>query len=284
VPGTATITTNSDGSKTSFANVSYTGPTFTIPSTLSVESYTALSTNSQNQIIQDYKLASGSGTFKVWHGSDFSMVYNSQTGQYTLSANQQPTTLTPGIDSAKVTQTAQAFATKYFGASPLLVITQEISYGIDEQISTITADKALFANLPLSYVIDGYPVTVSANNLYPLIVTVNSANQVTKATFVPAQLQMTSLGKKPTLTVTQALANINKGQAAVTSVFQENFQPIDLTSITSAAMTSVKVQYRVDAASNLIYPFYIFDGTGTNAQNTALNLEISTPAVAITAQ
>lgn len=282
IPASEVITTNTDGSRTVFSNVSYTGSELNVPPQLDIGAYEANEIPLVSRLTQDYQLQSASTTFKVWRGPEYTLTYSSQIDQYTLSLNQltetdETKTINPEFAQALATD----FVQKYLPEAGVELITDQIVFSIDEDDTAVDPTKAHMAFFPFSYALSGYPVVMGASNLLPVGITVDQNNQLTKVVFTPALLRISPVGKKSTLSLSQAVKNINNGQASITSAFQTEFKEIKLASITEGTLSSATLQYRLDPEHKLVYPFYIFKGTVKNDQNVELEVQISTPAVAI---
>lgn len=281
IPASDLITTNTDGTQTNFSNVVYSGPEIEVPPRMEIASVQVQEIPVVDQLIQDFQLQRTSTTFQVWRGPQYSLTYSSQINQYTLSLNQPAPPGSAPLNPGTAQEVAKTFVAQYFGGTNLQLLENNIRYTLEEGDSQVPVSQAQAAVFPFSYSLQGFPVVLGQTNLLPVTVTVNQANQLVKAVFTPANLQLTPRGSKNTLSVETAVENINQGQASITRAFQENFQPIDLASIVSGDMVQGTLQYRMDAQSQLVFPFYVFSGVVINSQNVPINAEISTPAVAI---
>jgi hypothetical protein len=82
-----------------------------------------------------------------------------------------------------------------------------------------------------------------------------------------------------TISLDQAIKNIEKGKASV--IYATTGQPerLDLNWIDTANLTDFEIEYRFDETTKIAYPFFKFEAAITNSAGVAMQAIIITPAV-----
>jgi hypothetical protein len=282
IPETKTLKTNLDGTQTTFQSVKYTGPAFSGPSELPIQRLTQTipMTSVRDELVADFNLKnSGAGS---WSSDTYSLSFINQINQYIFVSNTflEPTQQVINRDQAQIV--AQSFIQKYFSQLNLDLVANKIQAMSDQDGSDTTSTNEANATMyqfPFSYTFEGIPLAYGSISSLPVKVVVNINYQPQKVSFFSSLYKFVTLSNKPLISVESAVANINQGKASITSAFQPDFQQIDLSTISSAELTSVELEYKLDNESKLAYPFYHFKGAAKTPQDTLLEVEIVTPAV-----
>lgn len=281
LPASPFVSVNVDGSSTLFENVTYTGTPLEIPQTAKIASITFLEANAVSQLVANYALVPSVNTTGFWRGPTHTLSLVTQINQYSLTLNEHAHENPPIVNLEAAKGVASDFVKTYFPSSDLKLLESKVSYSSDDHGRQTEPENALYVTLPFSYQIDGYEVNVGAASLKPLSITVNGEGEIQKVAFFPQTSQLEATDVKGTLTISEALKNINFGNASITRAFQEDFQAFNIRAIKSAQLETVTLEYRLDEALRLAYPFYHFYGTATDDQGVRFTIEILTPAIAV---
>lgn len=281
LPESPYVSLNVDGTTSTFKEVSYTGGEVAIPKTAKVASVTSNSTDILEKIVSTYGLTLREGSSTSWLGSEFSLLYIPSINQYSFTSNAH----LENAEKLAIRQIAQpvadAFVSSFFTQTKLQLQENEIRYSKDDHGRAGSPNTAQFITFPYSYQIDNYPVKLGLVNLFPLTITINHENQIQKVDFFAQLYTFEEVDIKPTLTVEQAIKNIQLGKASVIRAVNNEFQKVDIQKIESASLTRGSIEYRVDEALRLSYPFYHFFGSAVDSNGTAFEVEILTPAIAV---
>lgn len=280
-----TLNRNYQGGTTTFEKVTYIGIAPNFPNELPVA--TAVNFQPLNledrtvkdKLIAQYDLQRHPVVTTLWLSPSYALQEIEATGSYELS-NQSFLPDEKVVDSVKALDTAKSFVEEYFPTSNLLVLEDRIIYReADVHGDVVEAAEAGLVEIPFGYVIEGYPVFLEKSVEYPISVMVNANNTIQKANFHPYFLEATIDGKIKTLSIPEALANINANKATIISSFYSGFETQSLENITSGALADVQIEYRVSSDTNRIVPYYRFKGQLTNSEGQEFYGEIITPAV-----
>ena len=113
--------------------------------------------------------------------------------------------------------------------------------------------------------------------------TLNNNLQVATASLTSNLLNVVPQEKRfSLLNMEEAISNINKGRVFISYVENANsltVKTIDISKLTNINLTTVKIEYRLNESQNLAIPCYHFSGTGFDAHNNKVDLEVVTPAI-----
>lgn len=288
IPQTATyIQSNFYGQKTTFQNISYSGAQPEVPQQMTVDRQTATSTTIDDvlsQMVKNYQLTQLTSPSNVWTGQSYSLSKTAVTNSYTLSNDVFTPTQTL-LDKTLAIATAQKFMQSYFPGIQTSVLENNIGYYLtaNEPVET-TADKATGAYLPFTYQVDGYPVYFQNNSSYPFGFSIDGDLNIIRVDFSPFFIQLTPLQKQNTISINQAVQNMNAGKASLINIGLDGAGVDNISEVKSADLSSVSLEYRTDEKTDFVYPFYRFSGTATNGTGQSFTVEIITPAIQTTVQ
>ena len=288
VPQSPFTQTNINNTSTVFTGVRYTGPAFTPPGQLTVaraslneEAFTEI----VSTLVTSLALEPVETEPNTWQNPAYYLFLEEYDNRYIL-VNQSLSFVEPEnhVNLTQAATTAEEFFTTHFpniAAKPQL---SEVVYStaVGHYDTVESPAEADVVQIPFAYTLDNLPIFYANRSEYPFILYVTGDNKVGKVFFYPQSLRYTSLSKNDTLTIDQAIANINRNQGAIVSFTQDEGSENVLAEIKSAKLTNVTMEYRLDPDSNILYPFYRFSGTAQNATNVTLAIELITPAVATT--
>ncbi len=275
------------GTKTTFQNITYTGTEFKVPTQLSIAQFTPMALTGDKLATQfetDFNLTALGIPANTWAGTSYSFSLAEGSGHNVLNKDDAfPSAQIVNKDQA--IQTAQTFLQKYIPGNTLQVISDKINYYADSPEPAVTdASKSNLVFLPFSYVIDGYPVFYQNQRDYPFEFLVDPENNIHKFSYYPFFIQISPGQKQNTISIAQAVTNINAGKASLISMDADDTSVTDISQITSAKLNAVSIEYRTDSQSGYVYPFFRFLGTATNGKNESFQVEIITPAIQTTSQ
>lgn len=281
LPTSPFVQVNVDGSSTTFENVSFVGTATTMPRTAKITQVETIPVNPLEQLIADFQLTPHPDLEEFWANERFNLILIPEVNQYSFTQNENFDSPTSGINAETAQSAAQNFVTTYFADSNLVLLDENVRYLMDEHAEDVDPSKANFIYFPYSYKIDNFLLKMGPANLLPLSVTVNAQSQIVEADFFAQLYSFNVADTKPTLTIEQAIKNINAGKASINRAVNADLKMINLQTVTSAQLTRVEMEYRLDEALRLAYPYYHFYGTAVDDQDTSFEVEILTPAVAV---
>ncbi len=280
-----TLNRNYQGSTTRFEKVTFVGTTPDLPKELVVataENFVPLNFEDRtikDKLIAQYKLQRNPNVPELWVSPDYALQEIPSTGSYELST-QVALPVDKIADSLTALETAQKFVAAVLPGNNLQLLDKKVVYRDADAHGDITEPtQAGLIDVPFGFEIDSYPIYLEKSLEYPVRVMINADNQIQKATFHPFFLTPKIDGKIKTLTVAEALANINANKATIISSYYEGFESESLEQITSAALNTITIEYRVSSDTKRIVPYYRFSGQLINAQGQQFYGEIITPAV-----
>jgi hypothetical protein len=286
IPATTFIQTNVDNSQSSFSEVTYSGSSIEIPTELPVASAQRFTTSEDDVlalIVEQFNVTPHPNVPNLWTNDSWALS-ESRNGLFTLVKNNFQIIENPELDINQTTNVAQNFVNNYFQQLNITLINSSIRYynNVFEPREIDASPNAAMVKIPFSYTIAGYPVFYEQNALFPFEVWVTAENEVSKFTYYPQFVQLQEVGTKPLISIDQAIENINQNNlASVISYNNTSTTIITLEEVTSADLTSVSLEYRVDSSTNVAFPFYRFAGTAL-LSGIETPIEITTPAVEVT--
>lgn len=282
VPANTVFTQNFDGSQTKFGDIAFTGSLPSFPTKLAVGQAKATQASEQyvvSQLVSTYQLKKLDVPPNTWVGDAYSLNKDQQTGNYYLAKN-QVTTQTAFVNQPQAVAAAAALLQKTFPDISLKSFeSQSQFFTANVEPKTVDPSQAQIVLIPFAYLLNNLPVFYQNQSAFPFEIYITADNQVQKLIFNPNFIQVSPIQDQAIISVPQAITNMKSGNVSVISSIRDVISPGDFSQISSANMTSVQLEYRVDATNQLIYPFYHFSGTGKNLQNEDLKLELITPAI-----
>lgn len=285
IPLQPIINRNYQGSTSTFEKVTFIGIAPNLPAELSVgtaENFVPLNFEDRTvkeKLITRYDLQRHPAVPTLWMSPTYGLQEIEETGSYELISQ---VFLPEGklVDTVLARQVAQNFVDSIFPENNLQLLFNKIIYRhADVHGDIVEAQDAELVEIPFGYTIDTYPIFLEKSLEYPVTVIINADNQVQKAVFHPFFLTPKIDGKIETLTLPEALANINSNKATIVSSRYEGFERESLEKIVTGSMSEITIEYRVSAETKRLVPYYKFSGSLTNDQGQEFYGEIITPAV-----
>lgn len=195
-------------------------------------------------------------------------------------------------DIAQIKQTGINFINTVYTAQPHSLILQDYSfiYNSDSDYETdssnlkqkdIVATKLFFTPN-----FENIPILERSAVISRISLTLNNNLQVATASLTSNLLNVVPQEKRfSLLNMEEAISNINKGRVFISYVENANsltVKTIDISKLTNINLTTVKIEYRLNESQNLAIPCYHFSGTGFDAHNNKVDLEVVTPAINFT--
>jgi hypothetical protein len=195
------------------------------------------------------------------------------------------------IDAAKV------FVNEQLGITQLIPLESEVvaaTYGEsgdvyenDEEIRlklpspSPAPNKSESYRIPMSYIVDGFPVLVGADAAPPITVVIQD-NRAVKLTFSNTFFSFEPINPPaPTITVDAALLQLKAGMGSITAVnAREQFGELSLAQIQSATFHTAQLVYRANHEMRIIAPFYDLTGDAVLDSGERLSITATTPATA----
>lgn len=185
------------------------------------------------------------------------------------------------INAQAALNAAQNFLREYLPDHNLEVVVNETQYlsADDSHLSITTSDEASIISFTFSNQLQSIPILVDKIIDRPVTILVNSQNEIIRMQIRPQYISLSPRRSFETISVYQAVENINNGYASV--IFAESTlgYTSSLNFITSANLSSATLEYRLDETTGTIAPYYRFSGELTNDQNQTFAAEIITPAI-----
>lgn len=185
-----------------------------------------------------------------------------------------------GISRQQAEAASRAFFTEVFHLPvDALSVTSMRFFSSDEMHDEVSPEVARYVIIRYDHNIDGVPlVRAHAGNSVARAV-VDQDNRIRVLTFQPIEVKSTGSEWFNSFTVEEAMSNINRNNAFIANANSDVLEPIDLSKITNATLTSGRIEYFAPqpGAQELI-PYYRFSGTATNNRGVELSVDIMTPA------
>ena len=257
----------------------YTGLSLTIPSTLAYYQVRPLSSNEiTSKIATSYNLTPHPVVQNFWISSD---------KQTTLSVNEQglitfaTTTSSPAMPANYSIQ--QAVNTAYaqlatFGLDPKIFKVGSTKYLSGEGEELLSTANPTFLEIKLIPQVNEYPLIYSSQTEPFNIFYLNANYVINKAIFSPISFDIISESRASTLTLDQAIEQINLGNLTVINVYSDITNPTVDLDLERINFTKVILEYRFNPSTNTILPYFHFTGVEDNDLGRQ-NIEVITPAI-----
>jgi len=283
-PPTPTVKTdliqkNFNGSETDFNKVDFVGQKIDLADELTIAQVEIKPLSGVlAKLTKQFNLKKSEKVDNLWQGPKYSLTFDPYLSMYTLVRNETPSTV-GGIDQLASLTVAKKIIDD-LGFNDLNINHKNVTYleGAGDLHPTDNAQNAKYILVPFSYQVDGFPVWFGQDNYDPVSVMIDNQLSLQKLTFKPNQLSFHSTGTLPTLSIDQAVNNINHDIASVIFVKNKVDLEIDLTKLTKVTLNKVAVEYRIDEKKVAI-PYYRFSGLAVNDKGQKFEVEIITPAV-----
>lgn len=276
---------NYDDTQSTFKKVSFSGNEIYIPEIFNIyqaTKNTGLADDLASKIIAEYNLTADSSVENYWLSENAALSKNSYENYYVfnnVSSNKEGNNnLAISIDEA--IKICQNFYSKYNFLAPLIPQKEAIVYLNNKfEQSKVDSSEASYAQIPLTYELDGYKVFFENQNSYPFLCRVNNLYNLERVIFRDFFQEFTAARQIPSISIDQAVKNIKNGKASIIDATSNIAYTLDLNWINNADLYAVKIEYRYDEKLKIAYPFYNFSAKITNAGGINIEAKIITPAV-----
>lgn len=281
------FSTNVDSQISTIYNVSFTGDSPNLPTTLPILDVTNTHKHPEviQHLIENYELETVVAN-NLWVNQQTNVSLSQTTlGCYLFDTASDPsnTVITTSWTTEQVLDAATSFLTEVVGETGVTPLVSDIYYlsgflGEAAITAPLAADHAV---VPFSYTFQNTPVFYSKDLSLPFHVHIDRNLQPFMLDFCPTSHNFTQKEVWPLLSVDQAVANIsrNRGNTSILAIGQENFQDYNPSLFNSGTLNTVSLEYRIDETAKLAYPFYRFTGTLIDRSNVPVEVQLITPAI-----
>lgn len=276
------VTTNYDEKSSTFKKVTFTGEAITLPEEMPL--YQLMSGNQVSEDIaekirQNFQLLQNKDRNNYWQNEDKLLVYRKAEGTYALSDSGVIPDTGLGIDTNQAIKTCQDFFKNASGLDLQAETDRVIYLDNNYESNIVSQSQAKQAYIPFSLGINGYPTYIGNQSEFSFSCQVLNSYQIYRVTFSDFFYTFQESYQVKTITIDQAVKNIEKGIASIISIDDEMITSFDSYWIDSARLTKVQVVYRYDKDLQIAYPFYQFNAVLTNSEGLTTAGTIITPAV-----
>jgi hypothetical protein len=151
-----------------------------------------------------------------------------------------------------------------------------------EGYAKLPPEKASVVTYTYNSLLHGFPVVLSNSPLPAVEVAVDGNNQILSFTYVPQSFSELSSTIYPTITTSEAVQNINNGNARLLYAQTEGAIPLQLSELSQGKLQNVIIEYRMEnnqQGEQTLMPYYNFTGTAVDAGGNAVSVTILTPAI-----
>ncbi|MEX0896289.1 MAG: hypothetical protein WDZ94_05175 [Patescibacteria group bacterium] len=275
-------TSNYDQSTSTFNNVVFTGEPIVLPRTLPIATGTVQRLN-HNTIVErftnSFNLAPSPTSENLYLNENYEFSYVEQLDSYYFQALSEQAG-DNAINTQQALNVAKQFIDTFLPEHNIALAQNGVGYFIDKG-HTVSAPshEATLVNFIFTTSLQDIPILVGASTSTISNIWVDNAHRVVKAEFLPIVIEYNEGRTYETISVYQAVENINQNQASIITAFSPEVGLPDISQVKSATLTNVRVDYRLDEASNTIVPYYDFYGTINTESGESVEASIITPAI-----
>lgn len=276
---------NYDNTQSTFKKINFSGTNISVPVIFNIyqaKNSPGLADELANKLIIEHQLVADENIENYWLSESYALAKSNYEHYYTFrSGNKNEGAAELAIITDSAIEVCQNFYSKYNILVPLVVQKDSIIYldsGFEQ--NAVDVNKATFAQIPLTYELDGYKVFYENQNEYPFFCRVDNFYNLERVGFKDFFQEFEVSKQLSSLSINQAVSNIKKGNASIIDASSEIATVIDLNWINEADLYSVEIEYRYDNELKIAYPFYKFQAKLTNSAGINIQAEIITPAVA----
>ena len=281
-------TNNYDQTQSTFKQISFIGQPIIVPDNFHIyqaQNNTGAAQELAMRIVKEYQLSPEGSRDEYWLGEQQSVTKSNYENNYLfINITTENRNNVPLLTSEAV-ETCLNFYRKYEMLLGLQVQIDDIIY-FNEGFEPVEVDpnQAMLVHIPLTYVLNDYPLYLENHDDYPFFCRVNNYYELERVVFRDFFQTFQSVKEMPSLSIDQAVVNIKNGHASIIRAESRVAFIIDLNWIERAELTSVKIEYRYDEELKIAYPFYNFSARLTNSAGINIDANIITPAVRSAAQ
>ncbi|MEA2056395.1 MAG: hypothetical protein U9O78_01600 [Patescibacteria group bacterium] len=269
-----------------FSNIVYEGPSLAIDRSLKIyqpKQTSITQGNIKEILLETYKLESHKSAKNVWVGPDYSLHKPEGKSEYQLSSTSSISSVTKIRPLAAINE-AEKIINSLFGNYKLTPFEKNVEYFKGSyHLEPSSEEETQWVSVPFTHLIENrYPVYYEKNIAAIVEVLIGPKYTLQKATFSFPLLEFEQKYEKSTLSVENAVQNINNNnQTTIVTALTSQAGQLDLSKIKSGKLEECQLEYRFDASTGLLYPFYRFKGELINQNNKKIFAQIITPAIKI---
>ena len=152
----------------------------------------------------------------------------------------------------------------------------------DQQPRIVTQDQARSARAVFGQAINGFPVQINQNQDSAVTVVMKLDGELVKMVILPFINQPQTSDSLPTISVDQALKQIETGEFTIIGLHQLQGSYQNIKSFSRTTFQSVQIEYRLLLKQNQYWPYYRFTGLAFSQNGQPVQeVELITPAVKI---
>lgn len=294
-PNSTTTTTppltqqgNPDGSQTEFMGITFSGTAPTVPEKMwlaDVMNYNQ-SNNQEllDSLITAYELQPSPYVQTVWVGPEYSLEYDPNSselrlGKKLLNPTSPPSKITPSTLPQLVAK-ANTAAKTIFPSVPFVSFPDKTQLLVGgAEFSPATTDDATHIQVPFGPSFYQIPVVLQYDRALPMMMYLDAKGIVTKIVARPFTAEFKASTQHPTLSIQEALQEIERGNASIIDSYSETTVTPKLDKVVRGEFTNATLEYRIDPDTNSLIPYYHFVGTLVNYDNDIFAANVITPAV-----
>ncbi|MEP7167315.1 MAG: hypothetical protein ABI758_05020 [Candidatus Woesebacteria bacterium] len=177
---------------------------------------------------------------------------------------------------------ANTFVKQTLGATGLLAKKDDMEFftKTDSHPEEATAETGNLALIPFTYEKNGFTFYSDSDSQPPVVVFVDSGDQVTGFTASEYFFSVGSSSKVQALQAESVSGEIKAGNFSILKIATDDPSGFDLKNVEQLIATSVTVEYRFSSSSNTVIPYYNIDAEVKLASLPApIQLTLITPAV-----
>lgn len=288
IPPTLTDPGSENNPNTSFNGLVFTGNAPITPQQMWVANVTEFANENDQELLASliayFRLEASPHVPNVWNGPEYSLTFDPNTNTYQVTrlltgaqANGEPLTqpMIPGLITGAERIVTQMLPNSTFESLPSKVQLL-IADGVFEPA---VLGEATHLSVPFSLSFYQLPVFLGLKSQFPLTTFVDSTGTLIRLDATPFSAEFEAQSQHPSLSIQEALLQVEQGNARIISSYSEStVQPI-LDTVVRGTLETATLEYRLDPATNLLIPYYRFEGTLANGDNDIFTAELITPAV-----
>lgn len=278
------VTKNYDKTISSFKKVTWLDTNKTIPEKLLLYQQSNeinLVDYLVNELKNQYALVPLEKANNYWMGEEASLNFNVYDKVFVFITFKE-TTIDDGpqIIKDEAIQKCLDFFKQYNLDLKLFAKTDEIIYLSSEhdhqEVSPVDADSLI---IPFGYRVGDFELMQQNENNPAFSCLINKNYEVGKLVFKEKFYQFEPTLEMNTISLDQAVKNIEKGKASIIYATIGQPERLDLNWIETADLTDFEIEYRFDETTKVAYPFFKFEAAITNSSGVTMQAIIITPAV-----
>lgn len=279
---------DASGTPTAFLNLTFTGTAPTIPEKMWVGRVTQFDNTNDttllDSLIKQFQLVSSPHLDFVWNGPEYSLAFDAARNEYQLSRQlTAPTPAQPPIAASAIAglvRAADALVTNIFPDIAFISFPDQARLLVaDGEFDPATLGTATHLEIPYGPSFYQLPVLLELQPDFPLKIYVDATGLLIRLVATPFTAKFEAESQWFSLSVQEALRQIEQGNARIVSSFSETTIMPNLDKVVRGELTSAVLEYRIDPTTKLLIPYYRFDGTLVNFDNDIFSAQIITPAV-----